>query len=77
MALSIVGIARDGGPGCDHVTVTISDEGTVRAFKSSYGELDDLIASKGGRAEGCKELVMLWVAYRRSQSRPIIAVDIA
>ena len=77
MSLSITSVVRENGAGCDHLTVTVDHEGVSRQFKTSFGDIDALIASLGGVIPATKTLVMLWAAYRRAESRSVVSVTIA
>jgi hypothetical protein len=75
--ITITGIARKSGPGCDHIVVSVDDEGTPRTIDTSFPEVDALIERLGGPLQAKRDLVLLWAAYRRSQTRVVIGVDIA
>jgi hypothetical protein len=75
--LKITSVTRENGAACNHVVVVVDHEGASRTFKSSFHEIDALVAQLGGPAEAAKTLVMLWAGYRRSHSRVVINTEIA
>lgn len=77
MPISITSVVRVNGPACNHITITVDDEGQSRSFESSFPELDALIDQLGGPLAAKKALVLLWAAYRRSQARVVVGVNIA
>lgn len=76
MALTITSVTRDGGAACNHVTIVVSQEGTSRTFKTSFGEIDAMFTEMS-TVEQLKMLVCLWAKYRRTLGRSVVAVDIA
>jgi len=76
MAIQITSIT-DGCITGGHKTLTVNDEGTTRIFNTTLNEVDELIEQLGGNQQAKKVLIMLWAAYRRSQSRTITGVNIA
>jgi hypothetical protein len=72
MALSITSITRENGTTCDHIVVTVDDEGTSRTFRASFMEVDKLIDDLGGPLQAKRTLVLLWAAYRRSKGRAAV-----
>lgn len=77
MALSITSVTRANGPTCEHVIVTVNDEGATRSFDSAFSEIDRLIDELGGDVQAKRVLVLLWAGYRRRQARAVTGVDIA
>jgi hypothetical protein len=75
--LKITSVTRENGAACNHVTLVVDHEGVSRTFKSSFPELDALVASLGGPAEAAKTLVLLWAGYRRTQGRTTVNIEIA
>ena len=74
MALSIISVVRISGPQCDHISMTVDDEGTERTFATSFAEVDELIGGQPLRAK--RDLVLLWAAYRRAMGRAVVGMDI-
>lgn len=62
---------------CNHLLVTVDQEGTQRQFRMTLAEVDTLLDSFESPAEAFKALVMLWAAYRRKFARTIVGVVIA
>lgn len=77
MPVSITSVQRENGPTCDHVEVTVNDEGTTRTLRTSFAEIDRMIEDLGGTQAAKRTLVLLWAAYRRSRSRAVTGVEIA
>lgn len=75
--LRITSITRENGAACNHVVIVVDHEGISRTFKSSFAELDALVAQLGGPVEAARTLILLWAGYRRLHARTTIAVDIA
>lgn len=76
MPLSITAIARENGPGCDHITVTVNHEGVSRTFNTSFPEIDAFFSDLTP-LEQLRLLVVLWAKYRRMQSRAVVNVEFA
>lgn len=76
MPISITAIDRHNGAQCDHITVTVNDEGTTRTFNTGFSEIDSLFDNLTV-IEQKKLLVMLWARYRRAAGRAVIGVNIA
>jgi len=75
--LSVTNITRIHGPLCKHYTVTVNHEGVSRQFPVNEAAIDALIDSLGGPIAAQKDLVILWLAYRRAMNRALTGVDIA
>jgi len=78
MAITITAVTRDGGSNCQHVTITVNDEGSTRTVKTSYGEIDAFLDERFDSPQEMKKaLVLLWARYRRAQGRAVVNVGIA
>jgi hypothetical protein len=77
MALTITNVVRANGPTCEHLTVTVNDEGVDRTFETEFSEIDHIVDGLGGVQDSKRTLILLWAAYRRRFGRSIQNVDIA
>lgn len=75
--LSVTNIDRAHGPLCKHYIVTVNHEGVSRQFPVNETDVDELIDSLGGPLAAQKDLVILWLAYRRAMNRALTGVVIA
>lgn len=75
MSLTITNIQRTNGASCDHITVTVNDEGTNRTFSTSFPEIDAMFNDLT-LIEQKKMLVILWAKYRRAFGRTVLNVEI-
>lgn len=76
MAISITAIDRHNGATCEHIAVTVNDEGVSRTFETTFTEVDRLFEELSVLDQK-KLLVMLWARYRRATGRQVIGVNIA
>lgn len=75
MPLSITSAARQNGPACDHLTVTVNIEGRSVVIPTSFSEIDAIVPDSD--ADLLRTLVFTWAAYRRRTGRAITGVNIA
>lgn len=73
MPISITSTARENGPACNHLIVTIDHEGVARTFKTSFAEIDALPMA----VEDLRDFLLRWAKYRRLMGRAILNVEIA
>lgn len=74
MPLSITNVTMCSGG--NHWTVTVDYEGTTRQMEMSKSDVDDALGGMTATQQ-VRQLLMLWMKYRRAQGRSVQNVEIA
>lgn len=72
MALSITGIARENGAACDHLVITVDDDGTSRTLRLSVADAARTLDSYEPNYRVA--LVLCWLRYKRARGASLASL---